>query len=144
MILVDANLLVYAFAKDLPQHESARAWLDEQLNGSTRVGMPWESLLAFVRLVSNPRIFERPATVTRAWQQVLEWLAVERTWIPQATEAHAKVLTDLLGEIGGRANLVPDAHLAALAIEHGLTVCSSDGDFARFSGISWINPIAEA
>ena len=144
MILVDANLLVYAFAKDLPQHERARAWLDGQLNGPTRVGMPWVSLLAFVRLVSNPRIFERPATVTRARQQVLEWLSADRTWIPQATEAHAKVLTDVLGEIGGRANLVPDAHLAALAIEHGLTVCSSDGDFARFSGIRWINPIAEA
>lgn len=144
MILVDANLLVYAFAKDLPQHERARAWLDDQLNGSARVGMPWESLLAFVRLVSNPRIFERPATVTRAWQQVLEWLTVEPTWIPQATGTHAKVLTELLGEIGGRANLVPDAHLAALAIEHGLTVCSSDGDFARFSGIRWINPLAES
>lgn len=144
VILVDANLLVYAFAQDLPQHERARAWLDDQLNGPMRVGMPWESLLAFVRLVSNPRIFECPATVARAWQQVVEWLAADRTWIPQATETHPKVLTELLGEIGGRANLVPDAHLAALAIEHGLTVCSSDGDFARFSGIRWINPLAEA
>ena len=144
MILVDANLLVYAFARDLPQHERARAWLDDQLNGPARVGIPWESLLAFVRLASNPRIFERPATVSRAWQQVLEWLAADRTWIPQATDAHPKVLTELLGEIGGRANLIPDAHLAALAIEHGLAVCSSDGDFARFSGIRWINPLAEA
>ncbi|MFQ5704431.1 MAG: type II toxin-antitoxin system VapC family toxin [Gemmatimonadales bacterium] len=141
MILVDANLLVYSFAQDLPQHDRAREWLDDRLNGTTRVGLPWESLLAFVRLVSNPRIFERPAPVPRAWRQVEEWLAVEQAWIPLPTPRHQDVLGGVLKEIAGRANLVPDAHLAALAIEHGLTVCSSDGDFARFSDVRWSNPL---
>lgn len=142
MILVDANLLVYAFARDLAQHEMARRWLDEQLNGAPRVGLPWESLLAFVRLVSNPRIFERPVTLARAWRQVEEWLDIERTWIPQPTEKHRTILAGLLAEIGGRANLVPDAHLAALAIGHGLTLCSADGDFARFRDLRCVNPLS--
>jgi toxin-antitoxin system PIN domain toxin len=143
VILVDANLLIYAHVGSFAQHKSAVAWLDRQLNGSNRVGLPWESLLAFLRLVTNPRVFERAESVRDAWKQVRAWLSCEVVWIPQPTERHAELLEDLLARPGVHANLVPDAHLAALALEHGLTLCSTDGDFARFLPLlRWQNPIA--
>ena len=142
MILVDANLLVYAHVRSLPQHAAARQWLDDRLNESARVGVPWPSLLGFIRLVTNPRIFTRPATVAGAWQQVEEWLGCPPVWVPSPTAEHARVLRPLLLSTGLRSNLVPDAHLAALAIEHGLLLCSTDGDFARFPGLRWENPLA--
>jgi toxin-antitoxin system PIN domain toxin len=141
VILVDANLLVYAHVASLSQHERARAWLDGRLAGAAPVGLPWESLLAFVRLVSNPRVFERPLTVAEGWAQVESWLSCPSAWIPEPTERHADLLGGLLKAPGLRANHVPDAHLAALALEHGLAVCSTDGDFARFAGVRWENPI---
>lgn len=141
MILVDANLLVYACNQALPQHEAARRWLDGRLNDTPKVGLPWASLLAFVRLVSNPRIFQRPVSVTEAWRQVEEWLALEVTWTPEPTERHREILGPMLNRIDGKSNLVPDAHLAALAIEHGLLLYSTDGDFARFPGLRWENPL---
>ncbi len=140
MILIDANLLVYAHVGDLPQHASARIWLDTQLNSVTPVGLPWPSLLAFVRLVSNPRIFERPEPLLEAWSQVAQWLSLEPVWIPQPTRHHQAILGRLLEQVQ-RPNLVPDAHLAALAMEHGLTLYSADGDFARFSDLKWVNPL---
>lgn len=142
MILVDANLLVYAHVSSATAHAKARAWLDASLNGAAQVALPWPSLLAFVRLVSNPRVFSRPLTVAQAWAQVENWLSVPVVWIPHATERHKDVLARLLAREAFRANLVPDAHLAALAIEHGLILCSADGDFARFAGLSWRNPLA--
>lgn len=142
MILVDANLLVYAYARGMPQHAAARAWLDACLNGDSRVGLPWESLTAFMRLVTNPRVFERPASVAAAWGQVREWLGTEPAWVPQPTPQHADLLERLLRESGAGANLVPDAHLAAIALGHGLELCSTDGDFARFATLRWRNPLA--
>lgn len=142
MILVDANLLVYATVSSLPQHRAARAWLDGQLNDAPRVGLPWPSLLAFLRLTTNARIFERPLGIAKAWRQVSDWLACDTAWIPTPTERHATVLARLLSDPGVVSNLVPDAHLAALAIEHGLELCSSDGDFARFAELKWSNPLA--
>ncbi len=144
MILVDANLLVYAHAASLPQHERARSWLDTQLNGDTRVGMPWLSLLAFLRVMTNPRILERPESTMNAWRQVCAWLEVPVVWIPEATERHRDVLGRLLEQTTVTANLVPDAHLAALAIEHGLMLCSADGDFARFTTLRWRNPLRDS
>jgi hypothetical protein len=141
VILVDANLLVYGHVTSVPQHPAARAWLDGRLNGSAPVGLPWPSLLAFLRLVTNPRIFERPDTWSDAWRQVGEWLDCPSVWIPQPTEQHRGVLGSLLRGQAVRANLVPDAHLAALAIEHGLILCSTDGDFARFPGLRCENPL---
>jgi uncharacterized protein len=143
MILIDANILIYSHVDSFAQHKAARDWLDHQLNGSTLVGLPWASLLAFLRLVTNPRVFERPESMIDAWQQVRAWLACETVWIPQPTERHANLLNELLALPGLNANLVPDAHLAALAIEHGLTLCSSDGDFARFQELRWQNPLAK-
>ena len=142
MILVDANILIYSHVESFSQHKAARAWLDQQLNGFTRVGLPWVSLLAFLRLVTNPRVFEQPEPMIDAWRQVRAWLACETAWIPQSTERHAELLNELLAMPGVHANLVPDAHLAALALEHGLTLCSTDGDFARFSALRWLNPLA--
>lgn len=141
MILVDANLLVYAHVASVPQHERAHAWLDARLNGSTQVALPWPSLLAFVRLISNPRVFARPLSVADAWKQAESWLKIPVVWVPGPTERHKDVLGSLLSGVGFRPNLVPDAHLAALAIEHGLSLCSADGDFARFAGLRWENPL---
>lgn len=141
MILVDANVLVYAHVASFAQHERARAWLDERLNGASPVGLPWPSLLGFIRLVSNLRIFERPLAVSQAWDQAAAWLDCPVAWVPGPTDRHREVLGPLLAHTG-RATLVPDAHLAALALEHGLTLCSTDGDFARFPGLRWENPLA--
>jgi hypothetical protein len=142
MILLDANLLVYARIRSFPQHERARGWLDAKLGGSAPTALPWPTLLAFVRLVTNPRVLERPESATSAWEQVEAWLDCPGAWIPLPTDRHREVLGGLLRLPGVQANLVPDAHLAALAIEHGLTLCSTDGDFARFPDLRWENPLA--
>ena len=142
MILVDVNILLYATNAHSSQNEAAREWLDRQLSGSAAVGMPWITLLGFLRLATNARVVPRPATMQSAWQQVKAWLACEPAWIPQPTERHADVLAELLALPGLQGNLVTDAHLAALAIEHGLTLCSTDGDFARFPALVWRNPLA--
>ena len=142
MILVDANLLLYAHVDSFPDHQKARRWLDECLNGTSRVGLPWPSLLAFLRLVTNPRIFEHPEPVADAWEQVENWLACESAWIPQPSDRHAQVLSSLLTRTHAQGNLIPDAHLAALALEHGLILCSTDGDFARFPRLHWVNPLS--
>ncbi len=134
---------MYAHVAGFAQHERARSWLDERLNGSARVGLPWPSLLAFLRLVTNPRVFERPAASRAAWQQVEEWLDCDAAWIPAPTERHREVLGRLLTDGTVRANLIPDAHLAALAIEHGLILTSTDGDFARFPELRFENPLTE-
>lgn len=144
MILVDVNLLIYASVDSFAQHERARRWLDERLSGVAPVGLPWPSLLGFLRVATNPRVFEQPASVSDAWRQLLAWLGCEPVWIPQPAEHHAEILGELLASPGVHANLVPDAHLAALAIEHGLILCSTDGDFARFAGLRWGNPLAAA
>ena len=141
MILVDANLLIYAFDDTSPHHPAAHEWLDGQLSGAAAVGLPWESTTAFLRVVTNPRIYRRATSTASAWQQIREWLACDVAWVPQATEHHASVLGEQLALPGIRANHVPDAHLAALAIEHGLILCSADGGFARFPRLRWTNPL---
>jgi toxin-antitoxin system PIN domain toxin len=142
VILVDANILIYAHVSSFSQHKLARDWLDQQLNALAPVGLPWTSLTAFLRLVTNPRVFEHAEPIADAWQIVRMWLAAETAWIPQPTERHADLLGEFLALPGIHGNLMPDAHLAALAVEHGLTLCSTDGDVARFPGLRWFNPIA--
>lgn len=141
MILVDANLLLYARLSSFGDHEPAHAWLDEKLNGRARVGLPWPSLLAFLRLATNPRLFPDPLPMETAWKQVLEWLSLPPVWCPTPTDEHARVLDGLVSHAGLTPKLVADAHLAALAIEHGLMLCSANADFARFRGLRWENPI---
>jgi len=142
LILVDANLLIYAVNAAAPQHTAARHWLDGCINSTERVGLPWVSLLAFLRLITSPRIFQRPLRIADAWNQVDAWLSSGPAWVPTPTERHSKILAQLLAAPGVHGNLIPDAHLAALAIEHGLELNSTDGDFARFTGLRWRNPIA--
>lgn len=143
MILIDANVLIYAHVRSFPQHDRAKGWLDEKLRGSSQVGLPWPSLLSFLRLVTNRRVFERPESTDAAWRQVLAWLDCDSAWIPQPTDRHHEVLGRLLEKVNVVANLIPDAHLAALAIEHGLTLCSTDGDFARFPDLRWDDPLKQ-
>ena len=135
MILVDVNLLVYAWDRRSPSHEPAVQWLDGKLSESARVGLPWECLLGFMRVVTNSRIYERPAPVNVAWGQV-------EPWVPVPGHRHQEILGGLLVRLGGGAKLIPDAHVAALAMEYGLELCSTDGDFARFDGVRWVNPLS--
>ncbi len=141
MILVDANLLLYAHHPACGQHDEARRWLDAQLNDLTRVGLPWASLLAFVRISASPRILDRPLTIMQAWQQVGDWLALESVWTPTPTDRHRVILATLMPHCAKASTLVSDAHLAALALEHGLEMCSADADFSRFPGLRWRNPL---
>jgi toxin-antitoxin system PIN domain toxin len=104
--------------------------------------MPWASLVAFLRLVTNPRVFARPEPIASAWQQVEAWLDCEPVWIPEPCVRHREVFGSLVTRGHARGNLIPDAHLAALAIEHGLVLASTDADFARFPGLRWEDPLA--
>lgn len=142
MILVDANLLLYAANRAAPEHERAREWLDGRLNGSAPVGLPWTSLLAFVRLATNPLVVRNPATAAQAWRQVDDWLDCRPAWTPAPGDGHRAILGELLAAPWMTSRLVADAHLAALAVEHGLTLQTTDGDFARFPGLRWENPLA--
>ncbi len=142
MILVDANLLVYATNDQAPEHPKALDWLQRTLNDERRVGIPWESLTAVVRLLTSPRIIAAPLTPEAVWEVVRSWLEVPVVWIPAPTDRHAEVFGALVTKYRVTGNLVADAHLAALAIQHGLDVYSADTDFARFKEIRWINPIS--
>jgi uncharacterized protein len=143
VILLDANLLVYAYAPGSPRHHPALNWLEDVLSGPSKVGLPWPTLLAFVRLIGNPRVVQNPVPLSRSWARVRQWLALPQVWTPLPTDRHEQVISDLLvGE--SRVDLANDAHLAALAIEHGLTLCSADRDFARFAGLRWQNPLEGA
>lgn len=141
-MLVDATVLLFAADSKSPFHAAAAAWLTAQLNGPRRVGLPWQSLGAFLRISTHPRASERPMTPPEAWAQVEEWLAAGTAWIPQPTSRHAEVLGDLVTSYQLRGNLVPDAQLATIAIEHGLTLYSADTDFARFRELRWENPLS--
>jgi uncharacterized protein len=141
-MLIDANLLLFAVDESSPFHKRAAAWLTDVLNGVRRVALPWPVLTAFIRISTHPRAAERPLSPEVAWRYVDGWLACDPVWIPSPTDRHAEILRGLVVSHQLRGNLVSDAHLAALAIEHGLAVCSADSDFARFSEIRWINPVA--
>jgi toxin-antitoxin system PIN domain toxin len=141
VILVDTNLLVYAAIDGFTQHRRAHAWLEEKLHGRPRVGLAWESLVAFLRLATNPRIVPRPDPVA-AWLQVERWLDAPPVWVPGPTERHRETLSTLLALTRATGPDVHDTQLAAIALQHGLTVCSADSDFARFPGLTWENPLA--
>jgi uncharacterized protein len=140
VILIDANILIYSYIETFRQHEQAREWLDRQLNAAGPVGLPWPSLPAFLRLATNPRLFGRAVPMEDAFEQVSAWLDCATVWTPQPTERHAEVRGQLLAVAGVHANLAPDAHLAALAIEHGLTLCSTDGVLPAFPGCDGATP----
>ena len=143
-MLVDANLLLYAVHEGSEHHAAARDWLSEQLNGPQRVGLPWQSLAAFLRIATHPRAFERPLSGREAWARIEDWLAASAAWIPVPGPRHPQIVGDLIARHDVRGNLVPDTMLAALAIEHGLPLYSTDGDFARFDELRWANPLTSS
>lgn len=142
-MLLDANLLLLTANADDDYCEPAQRWLGELLDARMRVGFPWSSLVTFVRISTDPRIFREPLTMEESWQAVEGWLAAESAWTPVPGPRHAAVLADLCRRHRLRGDMLPDAHLTALAIEHGLTVCSRDTDFARFPEIRWLDPLRE-
>lgn len=141
-MLVDANILLYAVDETSPFHPAARDWLSGALNGCRRVGLPWMSLVAFVRISTHPRASLHPLQPAEATAFVDDWLAAGTAWIPHPGSAHAALFASLVEQGGLTGNLVTDAHLAAIAFEHGLEVVSADSDFARFTGLRWSNPVA--
>lgn len=141
MILVDANLLLYAVNQDAPLHEPSRSWLESTINGAEIVGLPWVVLLAFVRLTTRPGVFARPLSVGAAFGLVEAWLEQPNVISVEPTPRHVHILRGLLERLGTGGNLTSDAHLAALAIEYGAVLCSADPDFSRFPGLQWRNPL---
>ena len=141
MMIVDANLLLYAVDENSTHNAAAAAWLEETLDGDSRVGLPWQTIGAFLRIVTHPRVTENPLSGADAWRYVKDWLAVPVVWIPPATEITARVYARLCAQVEITGNLVPDAQLAALAVEHGVEIASADTDFMRFPGLRWTNPL---
>lgn len=140
-MLVDANILLYAIDVESRSHAAAFGWLESALNGSRRVGLPWASLTAFLRISTHPRALREPLTPGDAWQFVEDWLDAPAVWVPAPGRSHRDILGRLVRDLDLRANLVSDAVLASLCIEHGLQIISADSDFARFAEIDWINPV---
>ena len=141
MKLVDVNLLLYAVDETSHQHDRARAWLEALLSSTETVALTWLVLLAFVRLSTRSAVFATPMTADEALDIVDGWLAQPAVVLVHPTDRHMAILRRLLGSVGTAGNLTTDAHLAALAIEHGAVLCSADADFSRFAGLTWQNPL---
>lgn len=144
MNLVDANVLLYAEDSLSEHHERARSWWDEQLSGSEPVALSWPVMTAFIRIGTNVRLHRRALTLTEAIARVQSWLDQPCVRIVEATDQHWEIFQKMLRQGKATANLVSDAHLAALAVEHNCVLQSSDADFARFRALKWINPLEDA
>jgi toxin-antitoxin system PIN domain toxin len=142
--LPDVNLLLYGIDEASPRFEHARGWVEGLFGGRETVALTWVVLLAFVRLTTKPQVMESPFTVDEALDVVDGWLARPNVVVIHPTDRHAAILRELLGPLGSGGNLTTDAHLAALAIEHGAELCSSDADFSRFPGVRWRDPLRPA
>ena len=141
MKLPDVNLLLYGIDEDSPRHQVARAWVENLFGGTETVALAWAVMLAFVRLTTKPQVMARPFTVEEALDVVEGWLARSNVVVVHPTDRHARILRELLAPLGTGGNLTTDAHLAALSIEHGAELCSSDADFSRFPGVRWQDPL---
>jgi toxin-antitoxin system PIN domain toxin len=141
MILIDANLLLYAHNTFAPQNERAQQWLRAIMDSGEPIGLSWVTLLAILRITTGPRSFLDPMSVEEAGGIVTAWLAHPGVALLQPTERHWPILNRLLADGQARGPLVMDAHLAALAIEHGATLCTTDRDFTRFKGLRLLNPL---
>jgi len=139
--LVDANVLIYAIDADSPHHAASRRWLEDALSGTTPVGLAWIVILAFLRLTTRSGILKRPLPPERAMAFVDEWLAQPYVRAVSPGEGHWAILRKLLRDSGTAGNLTSDAHLAAVALEIGASVCSTDADFGRFPGVERISPL---
>lgn len=143
MILPDINLLVYAHNLRAPKHAAAFAWWNECLGGRDGVALAWAVVLGFVRITTHPKIFENPMPVEEALDRVAEWLSLPHIQIVHPPASHFDSVASLLRGLGTAGNLTTDAHLAALAIDRGLVLHTTDADFSRFPGLKWRNPLAE-
>jgi uncharacterized protein len=141
VILLDANVLLYAYNADAEQHSRAARWLQSLLNSGETIGLPWVTLWAFIRLSTNPRIYPNPRPASEVFAIVAEWLAQPGVVTVQPGPRHARILEQLVIEFSASGPLVTDAVLAALAIEHGAELASTDQDFRRFPQLRWINPL---
>ncbi|NJM42190.1 MAG: type II toxin-antitoxin system VapC family toxin [Anaerolineae bacterium] len=141
MKLVDTNLMLYAVNTAAPFHQRAIQWLEDSLNDVEPVAFDWNALFGFIRVSTRQGAFPQPLMLNEAFGYMNEWLAQPNVMLLQPTERHAELLQSVLTPLGTLGNLVSDAHLAALAIEHGATLYSTDNDFARFSGLRWRNPL---
>ena len=141
MILVDANILLYAEDRNSLLNQAARKWWDAQLSGDSLVCLCWPVLNAFIRIGTNPRVFERPLLLEEAIERIQDWFDQPCIRLIQPTEGHWEIFQTMLTVGQASANLVPDAHLAALAIEHGCDFYSTDSDFSRFPKLKWHNPL---
>jgi uncharacterized protein len=143
MILVDVNLLLYAGFREMPEHDAAHGWLEQTLAGREAVALPWAVLSAFIRLSTNPRVMARPLTLDEALAHVDEWLDLQSVRVIGPTDRRRLEFARMLRGARATGNLVTDAHLAALAVEHGCRLASVDRDFAKFPGLNWFNLIAQ-
>ena len=143
MKLPDVNLLIYAVDESSRHHAQARPWLEQTLSGTEEVGFAWLVLLGFLRIATNPAAFGNALTPARAFEFIDSWLDSSVATVVHPAERHPGLLRDLLMPLGTAGNLTGDAHLAALAIEHGAELCSHDTDFARFPGLRWHDPLAD-
>lgn len=141
MILIDANLLLYAYDSSSEYHKTAGSWFQEVLSQQEPVRLSWMTILAFLRISTNPRAFTRPLSISEALAVVSEWLSIPSVHILNPTERHFEIMKNLLPAAQVSGPLVMDGHLAALAIEHGATLYTNDKDFARFSGVRLRNPL---
>lgn len=142
MKLLDANLLLYAVDASSPRHGPAQRWLESELSGQETVAFAWVTLLAFIRLGTSPRVFASPLRPVDAFTIVEGWLARPNVTVLEPTGRHVALMRELLLPLGTAGNLTTDAHVAALAQEHGAELCSTDHDFARFAGVQWRDPLA--
>jgi hypothetical protein len=143
VFVVDINLLLYATNRDAPDHRAAKAWWESTLSGDESVGLTWLVLLGFMRISTHSRIVASPLSFEQAAGVVDEWLDQPVTRILHPSERHWRILKRLLEPFGAAGNLTSDAHLAAIAIEHGATLCSTDRDFGRFPQLQWQNPLQD-
>ena len=142
MIILDANILLYAYQADTPHHAAAAKWIERQFKGRDVIGLPWITIWAFLRVSTNPRAWPRPMPAHKAFQIVREWLAMPGVAIVHPGPRHAELLERLVGDYGAGGPMVTDAALAALAIENGAALASTDRDFSRFEGLRWVNPLS--
>lgn len=141
MILIDANLLVYAHDSRSPHHAAARMWLESTLSGTEAVAIPLVALLAFVRIVTNPRLYPAPLSQDIAINLVIGWLAQPNVGVATPTERHWQIFREVAAGGQARGPLLMDAHIAALAIEHGARLATTDRDFTRFPGLKVEDPL---
>jgi hypothetical protein len=139
--LPDVNLLVYAVDESSRHHVGARSWLERVLSGTEEIGFAWLALLGFIRVSTNPSALGNPLSPARAFEFVDSWLGQPVSTVVHPTPEHAATLRGLLEPLGTAGNLTSDAHLAALAIEHGAELCSGDADFSRFPDLRWTDPL---